>query len=895
MTMEQLERINKEIKSVKTEVEEKQKMLPRFTLALEELSQSPMASLSDTNVKQDFPENSLLPQEKWNEPSKNKESQLTKYLMDHTCPATDLEYDPLLNYSVALLGASKGRQGETDSQPFWKKSVGKNCHKSLESQRPYVSPIRIKINLQDSDEDDLVMDVPPIIPVSRKSKRFRGFKYQNMEERIQVVPLEERNLQISGIEEEKIGETQLTTYREDDSNKLEPSRSLMKTSLDTKTKINMCGVQNHISKMGSFGGEKMHVCISGENMSYASPRDKEIQTGSHSERYPKRTRHVKTTNDTQKEETEWLSSPSQLQFSYADDHLKGRILTAPDDSQDLTIFDDGRLVEFGLDKECTGDDTPSDSDDTVKECLQIFSEFTQTQGHEGETAKQASGKQMKLDMLYYQNISGPKRRITHTAKVDTQQQVAQTMTAVKDGKAFDPATSEQKKNTLVCPPSQSQRKALGENSCTSSSLHEDVVPSKENPIAKPNRSHISVKTIASFPVKMVKYKVAHRKQALGASESASKLPDEVRQCYVNLFFEKYLKKKKVIYEHCSSQNMYVNMVINTLKKLRDQDMSGSSNENKTTGLKRNGTKNGLTGIMLYRHLKDYLLTEEQLHENNYPQSNPEKPSILVTPGMTKTRVNDPSRKTCCRCGKVCGVTSTGRHSRAEECHYHFGRVLSHKVPGGLERWYSCCKGVLGSPRCQVAKHHVHNQKENLRGFVKTLVQFPALGGNPRVFAVSCEVCYTAKGLELTQVTVVDPSLQVVYDTFVKPDEEVIDYNTRFSGVVEDDLKNTKTSVRDVQAILLNLFSADTILIGHSFEHIVDTTVLFPHPLGLPHRRSLKGLVADYLQRVIQDEGHSSSENATSFMELVLWKAVSCGSSGTLKSNLYSQYWNYLVP
>lgn len=386
--MEQLERINKEIKSVKTEVEEKQKMLPRFTLALEELSQSPMASLSDTNVKQDFPENSLLPQEKWNEPSKNKESQLTKYLMDHACPATDLEYDPLLNYSVALLGASKGRQGETDSQPFWKKSVGKNCHKSLESQRPYVSPIRIKINLQDSDEDDLVMDVPPIIPVSRKSKRFRGFKYQNMEERIQVVPLEERNLQISGIEEEKIGETQLTTYREDDSNKLEPSRSLMKTSLDTKTKINMCGVQNHISKMGSFGGEKMHVCISGENMSYASPRDKEIQTGSHSERYPKRTRHVKTTNDTQKEETEWLSSPSQLQFSYADDHLKGRILTAPDDSQDLTIFDDGRLVEFGLDKECTGDDTPSDSDDTVKECLQIFSEFTQTQGHEGETAKQ---------------------------------------------------------------------------------------------------------------------------------------------------------------------------------------------------------------------------------------------------------------------------------------------------------------------------------------------------------------------------------------------------------------------------------------------------------------------------------------------------------------------------
>lgn len=39
---------------------------------------------------------------------------------------------------------------------------------------------------------------------------------------------------------------------------------------------------------------------------------------------------------------------------------------------------------------------------------------------------------------------------------------------------------------------------------------------------------------------------------------------------------------------------------------------------------------------------------------------------------------------------------------------------------------------------------------------------------------------------------------------------------RFSGVVEDDLKDTKTSVRDVQATLLNLFSADAVLIGHSF-------------------------------------------------------------------------------
>ena len=37
-----------------------------------------------------------------------------------------------------------------------------------------------------------------------------------------------------------------------------------------------------------------------------------------------------------------------------------------------------------------------------------------------------------------------------------------------------------------------------------------------------------------------------------------------------------------------------------------------------------------------------------------------------------------SRKICCRCGKIYGVTSTGKHCRVEECNYHFGPVLSHK-------------------------------------------------------------------------------------------------------------------------------------------------------------------------------------------------------------------------
>lgn len=42
-------------------------------------------------------------------------------------------------------------------------------------------------------------------------------------------------------------------------------------------------------------------------------------------------------------------------------------------------------------------------------------------------------------------------------------------------------------------------------------------------------------------------------------------------------------------------------------------------------------------------------------------------------------------------------------------------------------------------------------------------------------------CYTTHGLEVTRVTVVDAKLQVVYDSFVKPDGKVIDYDLRYAN------------------------------------------------------------------------------------------------------------------
>jgi len=47
-----------------------------------------------------------------------------------------------------------------------------------------------------------------------------------------------------------------------------------------------------------------------------------------------------------------------------------------------------------------------------------------------------------------------------------------------------------------------------------------------------------------------------------------------------------------------------------------------------------------------------------------------------------------------------------------------------------------------------------------------------------VYALDCEMCYTTQGLELTRVTVIDEDCNVIHETLVKPQNPIIDYNTR---------------------------------------------------------------------------------------------------------------------
>ena len=152
--------------------------------------------------------------------------------------------------------------------------------------------------------------------------------------------------------------------------------------------------------------------------------------------------------------------------------------------------------------------------------------------------------------------------------------------------------------------------------------------------------------------------------------------------------------------------------------------------------------------------------------------------------------------------------------------------------------------------------YIHLEPECLVGVVcSELARYP-------MFAVDCEMVGTARGLELARVSVVDETLQCVYDALVKSDEPILDYKTQFSGITEETLSGVTKRLADAQTELRGVLPSRCILIGHSLEndlhalrlchaHLIDTSLLFTPSFGAMNKPSLKMLTKKMLDLDIQ--------------------------------------------
>lgn len=567
-----------------------------------------------------------------------------------------------------------------------------------------------------------------------------------------------------------------------------------------------------------------------------------------------------------------------------------------------------------------------EEEDPYEECLRIYNE-----SNVSRPSPKKQHNEMKLndaDQSESMQIPG-KKRTAHIGSKEVTRKIPK-----KPNSKLSPAQIMH--NRFVQMQKQAQEEAgRSQEPSTSSASHSKQRVAHHSKQAGQGTKIVDGKTVITTVSKTQKRtahvpNVKNLKRPTIPAEYGSKVPISVRQRYLNTIideclplyqkeedaFKRGLEEELSVYKRASNKNVYLNVACNTIKRLRTETaefcssptkptspqkmsheaMLGGKNATKTTytlnrsGGSYRGPMENFKGSELCNRLSRYILTEEQLQENGYPRPDPENSSAAKVYTTSQQEQNSAKLKTyekiCVRCGKRFMVYPNGTYAHKEECIHHWGKAWKKKIAGYIETRYTCCQGDLGAEGCQVAKYHVHesNKWENRTGYLRTLPCSPIPDGDYGVYAMDCEMVYTQGGQELARVTVTDCENNSVYETLVRPDRKVIDYNTRFSGITAEDMDGVTTTIRDVQAVLLSLFTEKTILIGHSLESdlvavkiihdtVVDTAVVFPHRLGPPYKRALKTLMAEYLKKIIQDDvgGHDSQEDAISCMELMQWR------------------------
>ncbi|KAK0387352.1 hypothetical protein NLU13_5665 [Sarocladium strictum] len=269
------------------------------------------------------------------------------------------------------------------------------------------------------------------------------------------------------------------------------------------------------------------------------------------------------------------------------------------------------------------------------------------------------------------------------------------------------------------------------------------------------------------------------------------------------------------------------------------------------------------------------------------------------------------------------------------CVFHWGKsYVPSKAQGDKTRKakrYHCCGEEVGdSAGCFKKDHHVFKASDPKRlasilNFEKTPENLSALPD--RAVCFDCEMAYTVYGMELIRLTATSwPTGEELLDVLVKPIGEILDLNSRFSGVWPEDMatakpwspgdalvpaKNIKqksnedgvakpnsrgdikivSSPAAARELLFSLISPSTPLVGHGLENdlnavriihptLVDTILLYPHKGGLPFRYGLKHLMETQLNKKIQQDGvgaevlgHDSAEDARAAGELARLKVM----------------------
>ncbi|VEU34052.1 unnamed protein product [Pseudo-nitzschia multistriata] len=159
----------------------------------------------------------------------------------------------------------------------------------------------------------------------------------------------------------------------------------------------------------------------------------------------------------------------------------------------------------------------------------------------------------------------------------------------------------------------------------------------------------------------------------------------------------------------------------------------------------------------------------------------------------------------------------------------------------------------------------------------------------RYLAMDCEmvgVGFGGKRSSVARVTLVDWDGRIVYDEFVRQEEEVTDYRTFVSGITPLDVEDATLTLEECRLEVQSMI-ADKILVGHALKNDMRALGLTHHWMATRDTakyepfmqtrfednilwpRKLKELALEKLERKIQRDGepHSAYEDAAAAMDL----------------------------
>ncbi|KAI0402239.1 hypothetical protein F4802DRAFT_577056 [Xylaria palmicola] len=394
--------------------------------------------------------------------------------------------------------------------------------------------------------------------------------------------------------------------------------------------------------------------------------------------------------------------------------------------------------------------------------------------------------------------------------------------------------------------------------------------------------------------------------------------------------EQEIATKKTAIYNTSIRNKiltYKRMTLAQWKEERSKAARGPDSDNLELASTTAPTlvETGLTPAQEIQFLPRLVHELAPLEGYGYVSKIPSEDDITSTKAGVKACGNT---EVCDRCTKYFQVFPGRREvdgalASGGPCVYHPGKsYITDRTKG--ERRFKCCQrsSTDEAGGCTTSEHHVFKTTApNRLAAVLNFANTPTNPGVPKDRAVSfdCEMGYTVYGLELIRMTVVSwPAGDTLLDILVRPFGEVLDLNTRYSGVRPEDMALAEqcavgsdhrptiiptneaadkverrlkiaASPKVARDLLFSVISAETPVIGHGLENdlnaariihptCIDTVLLFPHKQGLPRRNGLKHLMERELGRKIQvdptegaPEGHDSAEDAQAAGELVRLK------------------------